>query len=429
MPPPSSSPPAAAARPRALRHSHAVLLAACAALSPHSAPQGRGERLVFQPLVHAMERVGGVYAALRDGAVLNFVESPDTVPDNLREVQPDLLAAPPRLWERLHDGLQLAMREATPLERRAYAWALSRGRRRDAAREAGRTLSLPQRLADALARTWVLGNVRRMLGLDRLRLGLCAGGPVSPGLLRWYRALGLDVRQAWALGETAGYAAVADANDPPELCGRPLAGIELRLSDEGELLVRAPESTPSPLWGEGWGEGHARHNPPPTDWLPTGDAARLDAQGRLQLLGRLDERIRTADGRTLHPAEVEVQLKSSPYIAEALVIGDGRAHLSCLLVPDAESLGQWAQERSLPFSDVRSLARSAEVLALLEAEVTAAGQRAGHAIRGLRLIDPNTDLDEDAVTPLLRLRRGRVLERQAATLENLYAVVPAATPA
>lgn len=406
--------------PKGAMLSHSEVLAASAALCDALSTLGNsgGERLLFLPLSHVMERVG-LYSGIAQGAVLNFVESPDTVFDNLREVQPDVFLAVPRIWQRLHSMLAVALREATSLQQWAYARALSLGERVASAREQGNTPSVLLRLAHGAADWLVLGNLRRMMGLDRLRLGVAGGAPLSPSLVRWYRAMGVDLRQAWGLTEMCGYAAIAAAGDPPEAAGKPLPGVEIRISDVGEVLVR----------GESLFHAYAGDAGPATAseqrWFRTGDVGRIDASGRLSVVGRLDEIIVTAAGQQVLPAELENRIKSSPYIADVVVVGDARPHLSCLVMIDHDAVEQWAQSRQVPFSDFRSLCASPEVVQLVAQEIERASGQDGQGIDAFRLIDTPAEADEESLTPAMKLKRWRVVQRYGDAIESMYAAAAA----
>ena len=412
----------ATGRSKGVLLSHQAVLTAAGALRPALGKSGAmgGERVLFQPLSHVMERIGGMYASLMQGAVLNFVESQNTVFDNLREVQPDVLFAVPRIWERLHSSLVVTLHEATRLQQWAYERTLRLGESVARAREQGTTASAATRLLHALGNRLVLGNLRRMLVLDRLRVGIAGGAPLSASLVRWYRAMGIDLRHAWGLTELAGYAAIADAGDAPESAGRPLPGVEVRLSEEAEILVKGA----SLLSSYAGGAGHAQSELD-DGWLHTGDVGRVDASGRLEIIGRLDEVIAMATGRQVLPMELENRIKSSPYIADVVVVGHGRPHLSCLVMIDHEAVEQWAQDRQVTFSDFRSLCASPEVLKLIAGEIERTGAQADPGVADFRLIDTPADADEASLTPAMKLKRWRIVERYSGAIDSMYAVAAA----
>src|SRR4051812_3510894 len=197
------------------------------------------ERLVFLPLCHVAERVGGYYISLALGSVMNFAESPETVPDNLREVQPTAFLAVPRIWEKFYSGVTIALKDATPFQNWMYRRALAVGYRLTDCRLAGDTPSLSLRLVNKAAYWLVFRNIRRMLGLDRCRLAFTGAAPIAPDLIRWYLALGIDMREVYGQTENCGVATVMPA-DRVKLgsVGKAAPWGEVRISPQGEILIR-----------------------------------------------------------------------------------------------------------------------------------------------------------------------------------------------
>jgi long-chain acyl-CoA synthetase len=385
---------------RVLRLSHRAVHAACAASAAAlSGPAAaRKDRLLFLPLGHAVERIGALYSGLIDGAILHFVEGQDTVFDNLREVQPAVLQAFPRFWERLHSNLVTALNEATATGQWCYRQALSLG-------GAGQGATTATRWAHTAMDRLVLANLRRMMGLDRLRLGVVVGAPVAADLIQWFRAMGVDLRHAWHCAELGGYVCIAGPDDAPDTVGLPLPGHEVRVSGDGkdgELLVRSTAlSSDSP-------------------WHPTGDLGSIDASGRVHVTGRIDDRIVGMDGQAVQPAQIERLIKASPYVTDAVVVGQARPHLACLVVLNRESVEQWAQKRQLPFSDLRSLCDSGEVMQLISGEIQRTAGAYTQALRAIKLVDMYFDGDPRMYTPALTLKRVAMLERFAPAIEDLY---------
>lgn len=374
---------------RMVRLSHQAVLFAAQAASNVLPPSegGNEERLLFLPLSQAVERTGAFYAALLQGAILNFAEGQDTVFDNLREVRPHVLQGVPRFWEKLRSRLVLELNEATTAEQWCYRRAL--GAQGGALRS----------VLDVL----VLSNLRRLLGLDRLRVGVIVGGPVSAEMLAWFRSLGVDLRAAWSCAELGGYVSLAGADDPLDSVGRPLPGLDIRQSGEGELLVRS-----SLL-------------PSMDRWLPTGDLGRIDPDGLVQITGRRDDTIVTAGGQRVEPAELEQRIRASPFIADVIVVGHDRPHLACLVVLDRDTVEQWAQKHQVPFSDLRSLCESAAVGELIAREVQrTAGAAHARSVETIRLIEVAADGDPGTYTPALALKRTAVVQRFGRTIDGLY---------
>ena len=285
------------------------------------------ERLVFLPLCHVAERVGGYYISLALGSVMNFAESPETVPDNLREVQPTAFLAVPRIWEKFYSGITIALKDATPFQNWMYRNALAIGNRMTEYRLEGDTPPLSLRLANRAAYWLVFRNIRRMLGLDRCRLAFTGAAPIAPDLIRWYLALGIDMREVYGQTENCGVATVM----PPDRIklgsvGKAAPWGEVAISPQGEILIKGdflfmgylnqPEKTAETIDAKGW--------------LHTGDVGSIDNEGFVKITDRMKDIIITSGGKNITPSEIENQLKFSPYVSDAVVIGDKRPYLTCL---------------------------------------------------------------------------------------------------
>ena len=409
-------------RPKGAMITHAnicAVLAGSASALFEGLPMG-GERVAFLPLCHIAERLIGEYIAILRRSTINFVENPETVFENLREVQPLVFFAVPRVWEKIFSTVQLSIKEAGALQQLAYRWALRRGMAVAMAREARQPATLLQRAACWLARTLVLNNVRRMVGLNRVQLALTGAAPISPELIRWYLALGIPLREGWGMTETSGGGTVTpwDAAKPGSI-GMPGPGIEMMISAQGEILQRGanvikgylnqPEKTAETIDADGW--------------LHTGDVGRVDDDGYFYITDRMKDIIITAGGKNITPSEWENQLKFSPYVTDAVVIGDKRAYLSCLVMIDEENVAQWAQDRDLPFSDFKSLVRAAEVQALIGAEIDQVNRQFARVeqIKQFRLIEQRLTAEDEELTPTMKLKRALITRKYAALIDGMYA--------
>jgi long-chain acyl-CoA synthetase len=409
-------------RPKGAMITHAnicAVLAGSASALFEGLPMG-GERVAFLPLCHIAERMIGEYISIMRRSTINFVENPETVFENLREVQPLVFFAVPRVWEKIFSTVQITIKEAGKLQQLAYAWALGRGMAIARAREARQAPNVAQRAGYWLARTLVLNNVRRMVGLNRVQLALTGAAPISPELIRWYLALGIPLREGWGMTETSGGGTVTpwDAAKPGSI-GMPGPGIEMMISAQGEILQRGaniikgylnqPEKTAEAIDADGW--------------LHTGDVGRVDDDGYFYITDRMKDIIITAGGKNITPSEWENQLKFSPYVTDAVVIGDKRAYLSCLVMIDEENVAQWAQDRDVPFSDFKSLVRAPEVLALIDAEIDKVNKQFARVeqIKQFRLIEQRLTAEDEELTPTMKLKRALITHKYAVLIEGMYA--------
>src|SRR5436305_10337776 len=377
------------------------------------------ERLIFLPLCHVAERIGGYYISLALGSVMNFAESPETVPDNLREVQPTAFLAVPRVWEKFYSGVTIALKDATPFQKWMYRHALALGYRLTDCRLAGDTPSLPLRLANKAAYWLVFRNIRRMLGLDRCRLAFTGAAPIAPDLIRWYLALGLDMREVYGQTENCGVATVRPA-ERVNLCSVRKAAPwgEVKISPQGEILIRGdflfmgylnqPEKTAETIDAQGW--------------LHTGDVGSIDNEGFVKITDRMKDIIITSGGKNITPSEIENQLKFSPYVSDAVVIGDKRAFLTCLVMIDQENVEKYAQDHDIPFTNYASLCRAAEIQDLIQREIEAVNANFARVetIKKFYLIERQLTPEDEELTPTMKLKRNFVNKRYAAEIEAMY---------
>jgi len=341
------------------------------------------------------------------------------VPENIREVGPALFFAVPRIWERFYSGIALRMKEATPLEKLAYRWAIGVGMRvadhRLAGTRPGAGLRLLRRLADLL----VLGNIRRSLGLHRARGAGTGAAPIAPELIKWYMALGIDMREVYGQTENCGLAA-GMPGDHIKLgtVGLPRPDTEVRISSEGEILLKGPHVF----------MGYYR-NPQRTaetivdGWLHTGDVGMLDNEGFLRITDRIKDIIITAGGKNITPSEIENQLKFSPYIADAVVIGDGRKYLTCLVMLDPETVAQYAQDHNVPFTNFASLCRAPPIQWLIAGEIERVNKQFARVemIKKFGLIEQILTLEDEELTPTMKLKRSLVNRKYKELIDGMYA--------
>jgi long-chain acyl-CoA synthetase len=377
------------------------------------------ERLLFLPLCHVAERVGGYYYSVATGAIMNFAESTETVPDNIREVQPTAFLAVPRVWEKFYSAIMIALKDATPLEKWSYRRAIGIGYRMAEHRLAGTSPSLPLRFANWLGYWLVLRNIRKMLGLDRCRLLYTGAAPISPDLIKWYLGLGLNMYEVYGQTENCGVATTMRA-DKIRLgtVGRAVPWAEVKISPEGEILIKGdflfmgylnkPERTAETIDKDGW--------------LHTGDVGTLDDQGFVRITDRMKDIIITAGGKNITPSEIENQLKFSPYISDAVVIGDKRPYLTCLVMIDQENVEKFAQDQNVPFTNYASLTRAKEVQGLIWSEIEKVNANFARveAIKKFHLIEQQLTPEDEELTPTMKLKRTFVNRKYAGEIESMY---------
>jgi long-chain acyl-CoA synthetase len=376
------------------------------------------QQLSFLPLCHVAERTFTVFNPLYTGSTVNFAESIDTVPENIREVAPALFFAVPRIWEKFYSGVALRMRDATWLGRFAYGQAFRIGQRIAEARIAGRPPSAWERLAFRVADFLVLDNVKRSIGLHRARGAATGAAPIAPDLIRWYLALGINMVEVYGQTENTG---LATAMPPDRIklgsVGVARPGTEVRVSPEGEILLKGPH-----VFKGYYGKPEKTAETIVDGWLHTGDVGTIDDEGFVRITDRMKDIIITAGGKNVTPSEIENQLKFSPYISDAVVIGDRRKFLSCLVMIDHETVAQFAQESNVPFSNFASLCRASEVQELIRGEIERVNRQLARVetIKTFRLIEQLLTPEDEELTPTMKLRRTFVNVKYKDLIEGMY---------
>jgi long-chain acyl-CoA synthetase len=407
-------------KPKGAMHLHKGLVYTVRGFNTLLAQNEDDERMCFLPLCHIAERMGGEYFSLYTGTTLNFVENPQTVPENVREIAPTVFTAVPRVWEKLYSGVMIALKESGWLQQTAYGWSIGVGERVAAQVLAQAPVGALLKLQFQLARLLALNNVRRLLGIHRARYLVTGAAPISPDLVRWYLALGVPMLEVWGMTETCGASTGVPASRIKPGSIGPAAGFnEIRLDPQTqEILVRGPnvfagylnqpEKTAETIDAEGW--------------LHTGDVGEMDADGYLRITDRMKDILITAGGKNITPSELENDLKFSPYITDAVVIGDKRAYLTVIIMIDQDNVEKFAQDADVPFSNYASLTRSPEVQALIQGELDRVNKKYARVeqIKKFFLLENQLTAEDEELTPTMKLKRKLVEKKYAVQIEAMY---------
>ena len=376
------------------------------------------EQLGFLPLAHVAGRMFYTFLALESGSVVNLTESPETMEQDLREVAPSVHFAVPRVWEKQHSSVQIKLKEATALGRRAYSVAIRVGERRAEFLKARANVPWWLEVAFAAADRLVLRNIRRGLGIDSCRWLSTAAAPIAPELIDWFWALGKPMYEVYGQTECSGIATANLADDfRIGSVGKATPGAEVRLSDQDEILIRSP----GVIQGY-WNKPEKTAETIRGDWLHTGDVGRIDAEGFVYVIDRMKDIIITAGGKNITPSEIENQLKFSAYITDAVVVGDRRPYLTCLVMIDAENVTQFAQDNGVPFTNYTSLCHTREVQDLIASEIESVNAKFARVetVKKFRLIDQLLDPEDEELTPTQKLKRKVVNEKYADLIDSMY---------
>jgi long-chain acyl-CoA synthetase len=378
------------------------------------------EVVSYLPFAHIFENFTSVFNAIARGYVVNFVESMDTLFQNVREVSPTYFAGPPRIWEKLASTVELRMADSTWLKRSLYQAAFAIGRRHARACIAapdGRA-PLALRAAYGLAFAAVLYPLKRRLGLERTRLAISAAAPAAPEMFEYFHALGIPLLEVYGQTESTG---IISGNmlgaARVGTVGPPIPGMEVRLADDGEILTRGPhvfqgyfkdpELTAQTVDAEGW--------------LHTGDVGAWD-DGYLRILDRKKDIIITAGGKNITPANIENKLKFSPYIQDAVVVGDRRRYLVALILIDEDTVTKFAQDQRIPFGTFADLTQHADVRRLVGQEVDRVNRTLSsvEGVKKFALLPRRLYEEEGDVTPTKKVKRRNLERRYAELIESLY---------
>lgn len=377
------------------------------------------ETISFLPLNHVYEQIFDLMVHLTVGHTVNFTENTDTVMEDMRDVSPTLFHAVPRIWEKYYSGIVLKMADATLLKRAAYGAAVRVGTRCNEEHLAGRQPSLMLRLAYGLAYFAVFRKLKERLGFDRVRLGFSGAAPISHNILKYFQSIGIPIREGYGMTETTGISHMSDEHHfKLGTVGRALPETEVRIAEDGEILVRHPG-----IFLGYWRDEENTRETLRDGWLHTGDVGAIDEEGYLRITDRKKDLIITAGGKNIAPQYIENLLKFSPYINDAVVIGDGRKYVTAIIVIDEENVVKYAQDRKVSYTTFASLTRAEEVTALIQEEVNKVNAQLARVenIRRFRVLDKKLYTEDGEVTPTMKVKRKFINTHYADVVESMYA--------
>ncbi len=376
------------------------------------------EQLAFLPLAHIAGKVFYTFSSLESISVLNIVESLETVNHDIQEVAPTIHFAVPRVWEKMFSTVDIKLKDATAIGRFSYKFALNLGKRMAHYKTAGNKAPLPLKLMHAVADFLVLKNVRVLLGIDRARWLSTAAAPIAPDLIEWFWALGRPMYEVYGQTEAT---ALATANTRHGYrvgsVGRACEEAKVELSDQREILIQSPGVIPGY-----WRQPEKTAETIRDGWLYTGDVGDIDDDGYVYIRDRMKDIIITAGGKNITPSEIENEMKFSPFISDAVVIGDRRPYLTCLVMIDHETVTKFAQDNNVPFTNYASLCHASAVQDLIGGIIEDVNTKFARVetIKKFRLIDQLLDPEDDELTPTMKLKRKVVNEKYSELIEEMY---------
>ncbi len=394
---------------------------------PARVPDGRGPGpddliLTYLPLCHVAERIFSTWTLVAAGPTLNFAESIDTVTTNLREIQPTVFFAVPRIWERLHAGVFIRGNDASPFKKLLFRFGLKLaavvGRIKVAN---GGNHTLKSRLLSWIGEPLVFRAMKERLGLRRCRYSASGAAAIAPEVLEFFMGIGVPVFELYGMTENS---AVATCNFAGRIklgtVGEPYSDIGLRLDPEtGEVQTKHPG-----VFKGYWNKPDKTAETFTDDgWLMTGDVGEWVDGTHVKIVDRIKHIIITSGGKNISPSEIENSLKTSPYVKEAMVIGDGRKFLSALIGIEYETVGDWALRRNIPYTTYRDLSEKPEVIELMQGVVNETNEKFARVenVRKFRLLPKELDHEDGELTATQKLKRTSMMDMFGDIVESMYA--------
>ena len=377
------------------------------------------KQLGFLPLAHVAGRMFYTFMVIGSASQVNIVENLETIVSDQQEVAPTVHFAVPRVWEKQYSMVSIQHKESTKFGQWAYQFALDLGKRRAVHLKNNKKAPLGLRLVVTIFDFLVLKNIRMTLGIDKCRWITTGAAPIAPELIEWYWSLGVPMFEVYGQTECSG---LATCNLPEAhrigSVGKAAEGVEVALSSDNEILIRSP----GVILGY-WNKPEKSAETIQQGWLYTGDVGRIDDDGYVYVVDRMKDIIITAGGKNITPSEIENQLKFSPYITDAVVVGDRKPFLTCLIMIDQENVTHYAQEHNVPFTNYTSLCHTPEVRSLIHNEVENVNTMFAQVetIKKFDLIDQLLDPEDEELTPTQKLKRKVVTEKYSNLINQMYA--------
>jgi long-chain acyl-CoA synthetase len=381
------------------------------------------EVMAYLPMAWVGDHIFSYAQSIVAGFTTNCPESAATVLHDMREIGPTYFFAPPRIWENVLTSVMIRIDEASWIKRRMVHFFLDVARRVERLRLARHRVPSGTWFLYQLGRALVYGPLRDNLGMGRIRIAYTAGEAIGPELFEFYRSLGINVKQIYGMTESSALICIQKDGDVKlDTVGTPLPAVEVRISDSGEVLYRSP----------GVFQGYYK-DPEGTKaaledgWVHSGDAGFFDHDGHLKIIDRIKDVGRLADGTLFAPKYIENKLKFSPYIKEAVCIGQDRSYLAALINIDLAAVGNWAERQNIPYTSYTDLAQKREVYDLIQNEVMRVNRSLsedehlrGAQIRRYLILHKELDPDDEEITRTRKVRRRFVGQKYAALIEALY---------
>lgn len=405
--------------PKAVMLSHGNLMWTSAALTAAFGANPADRLISYLPLAHVAEQLGAIHNHVNAGFTLYFAQSIESLGDHLKEVHPTIFFGVPRVWEKMHAGIAAKLSSATGVKALLARWAIDVGQRWHASQLAGQTPGLLLRAQKALASRLIHQKVQQALGLDQARLMISAAAPIAPENLRFFTGLDLLIREVYGQSEDCGPTSISlQGSTRIGAVGKPLAGTEVRIADDGEILVRGPH-----VFQGYMGRPEDTAQTLVDGWLHSGDLGRFDEDGYLYVSGRKKDLLITSGGKNISPANIEAELMDLPLVEHGVVCGDGRHFLSALLTLKPDALKAFLESQGVTDAVGAEACRHPLVLAELQKGIDAINQQQARVawVRKFTVLAEPLSVDSGGLTATMKIKRKAVIERHRDAVEKMYA--------
>lgn len=375
------------------------------------------EVITYLPLAWIVEQMVSVCWFLINRFTINFPEEPETVRENIREVGPDLIIAPPKIWESLCSEVQVKILDSSFIKRKIFRASAPYGYKLVEKKFGREKMSLGWKIVDWIINWLALGPLRDKLGLSRIKFAFTGGAPLGPEVFRFFQAIGVNLLQMYGQTESSGIVCTHRLRDVRyETVGRPIPGIEIKISEKGEILIKSPG-----LFQRYHKMPNETAEPNKDGWFYSGDCGIIE-NGHLIMIDRMQDVMQLSDGTKYSPSLLENKLKFSPYMREAIVFGQERPYIIALIQIDYPNVGHWAEKRRIEYTTFADLAQNEKVYELIAQEVEAVNENLPEAaqIKRLSLLKKEFDADDEELTRTQKIRRKFVSERYQELVQSLY---------
>jgi len=400
-----------------LTHANAIALAESFRQADDVRPED--DALAYLPMAWAGDAAYTLFLSLVVGFCANCPESPETVQRDLRELGPTTVLAPPRIWENMLTAVQVKAADAPALKRWVYERFRAVAERAEILRADGKPIPLSLRLACMVGDVLVYTPIRDQLGLRRAKWALTGGAPLGPDTFRFFRSIGVNLKQVYGSTETTGLVSLQPSSEAnPTTAGRPCPGIEVKIADRGEVLVRGPVVFKGYLKND----EATREVIDDDGWFRTGDAGFVDPRGHLVIIDRAKDVGALHDGTPFAPQFIENKLKFSPFVREAVAFGNDRAFVTAMVAIDLNTVGNWAERHGLAYTSYADLSQKPEVSELIREEIRKGNETLPEStrIRRFLLLTKDLEADDAEMTRTRKVRRRFVAEKYAPVTDAFY---------